>query len=387
VVIFSAQDYWYHNRAHSDIQLARALSDDRPVLLVNSLGMRMPLPGTTSQPMRRVARKIRSTARFARRPEKNHPKLVVMTPASLPVTGSRFGHRAIAWGVGLQVRLVAWLFGIGKSPDVVITLPTAWEAARRLSRRTLIVNRSDRYSSLPEADTRLIREMEEAMLAACDAAVFVSQELMREEEPLITSGMAVFLGHGVDVDHFAAGPTRPQPSDIAAIRRPRIGFFGGIDDYVVDLDLVRRLARETREASIVLVGAATCDMSALTAEPNVHWLGMRPYGDIPAYGAAFDVAIMPWLDSEWIRYCNPIKTKEYLALGLPIVTTDYPEAARDGDVMGVAHSHEEFIGLVHDALAGRAVSDPQSRRARVKDSSWQGRADVLRELCALKGAS
>ena len=81
-----------------------------------------------------------------------------------------------------------------------------------------------------------------------------------------------------------------------------------------------------------VVGAATCPMDDLVALPNVHWLGMKPYDQVPAYGAGFDVAIMPWLSNDWIRFCNPIKTKEYLALGLPIVSgnvnsMDSPAAA------------------------------------------------------------
>ena len=381
VVVFSAQDYWYHNRAHSDVQLARALSTDRPVLLVNSLGMRMPRRGSTTQPLRRVARKVGSTLRALRRPEAAYPRLHVMTPVSVPVFANPRLSRLNAAFVRLQVRLAARLVGLGV-PDLLITLPTAWEVARHLPARRVVVNRSDRYSALPEADTALIARLEASMLEACDAAVYVSHEMLADEQHLVDagSGRAVFLGHGVDLDHFAPEPGRAEPADLAAVPHPRAGFFGGIDDYVVDLELLRRLAVELPDVSLVLVGAATCPLDDLVALPNVHWLGMKPYAEIPAYGAGFDVALMPWLQNDWIRFCNPIKTKEYLALGLPVVTTPYPEAAAHAGVLAVAATADEFVGLVRAAVDGNPVSTAQERRAAVAGDSWLARADALREL-------
>jgi glycosyltransferase involved in cell wall biosynthesis len=386
-VLFSAQDYWYHNRAHSDVQLARALSADRPVLLVNSLGMRMPRRGSTTQPLRRVARKVGSTLRALRRPEPQYPQLWVMTPVSVPVFASPLLSRLNALSVRLQVRLASRIVGV-RVPDVLVTLPTAWDVARRLRSRAVVINRSDRYSSLPEADNELIGRLERSMLRACDAAVYVSAELMAEEQPLVRagSGRALLLGHGVDLAHFDPARTGDEPADLAAVPHPRVGFFGGIDDYVVDLPLVRRLATELPDASIVLVGAATCPLDDLLELPNVHWLGMKPYEEIPRYGAGFDVAIMPWLQNDWIRFCNPIKTKEYLALGLPVVTTPYPEAAKHADVLAIASTPEEFVARVAEALAGQPVGTPAGRRTSVLGDSWDSRADVLRTLFESRGA-
>jgi hypothetical protein len=92
------------------------------------------------------------------------------------------------------------------------------------------------------------------------------------------------------------------------------------------------------------------------------------------------VAIMPWLDNDWIEHCNPIKVKEYLALGLPIVTTPYPEADALADVIAIADGVDDFIDRVQQAARGEGVADAQTRRDRVRADSWTGRADVLRGL-------
>ena len=84
-------------------------------------------------------------------------------------------------------------------------------------------------------------------------------------------------------------------------------------------------------------------------------LGFRPYEQIPAYGAAFDVALMPWLRNDWIEHSNPIKLKEYLALGLPVVSTDFPEVHYYSDAIAIARDADQFVELVREALDGRAL--------------------------------
>ena len=208
-----------------------------------------------------------------------------------------------------------------------------------------------------------------------DRVLYVSHELMKRDWELV-GDRAVFPDHGVDLEHFTLeGDVDPE---VAAIPRPRIGFFGGLDDYIIDFDLLRRTAEENPDANLVLVGDATCPMDALTRIPNVHWLGFRPYAAIPAIGRAFDVALMPWLDNEWIRYANPVKLKEYLALGLPVVSTDYPEVEAYRDRVRVARDRAEFPALVR--RAAETVPDRVALRASVLSSSWAARAAHLLEV-------
>jgi glycosyltransferase involved in cell wall biosynthesis len=183
------------------------------------------------------------------------------------------------------------------------------------------------------------------------------------------------------VEHFRPDLEWPEPADLAGIGHPRIGFFGGIDEYVVDVDLLEMVAREIPEAELVLVGAASCPMDRFEALRNVHWLGQRPYDAIPRYGAAFDVALMPWVDNEWIAYANPIKLKEYLALGLPVVSTYFPEGEWYRDVIDMVHGREAFVKAARAALEHGGRSTPKERRARVEHSTWDAQAALLMSLC------
>ncbi len=378
VICFSAQDWWYFNRAHSDFQLLiNAASTGRRVLLVNSLGMRMPVPGRSTAPLGRIARKLASVSKGLRHPLPNVPAFAVLTPLFLPVYRSGrlrdASNRFVRW----QVQRAADRVGL-RHPAMIVTLPTAWEVARQLDRSVLVANRSDRYSAFAEADGEWVASLERDLLAHADVAVYASHALLDRERNLTRS--PVFLDHGVDLELFRLAEELLEPDDMAGIARPRLGFFGAIDDYTVDLLLLERLAVELPDAQLVLVGPSSCDLGDLTRLPNVHWLGACLPATVPQYGSGFDVALMPWVDNDWITHCNPIKLKEYLALGLPVVSTPFPEVERYAALVRVARSGDDFLALVRQTLADGGVGTPATRRASVADASWASRAARLLQL-------
>ncbi|HZD22651.1 MAG TPA: glycosyltransferase [Acidimicrobiia bacterium] len=383
-VLFAGLDWWYHSRAHSDFQLLQRIARTRDVLVVNAIGMRMPMPGQTAGAGRRILRKLVSITRLMRKPVSGLFGLNVISPLVVPWYGHRLGRAANAWIVAIQVRIAAFFAGITR-PVVIATLPTAVDVIDRLPKRFVVYNRSDKHSAFAEADQEVIRSLEERLLRVADLIVYSSHDLMEEDRPF-AEGRQMFLDHGVDLVHFDPDKQWDEPEDIREIPRPRVGFFGGLADYVVDFDLIRAVARELPNVQVVLIGDQKCSDSEIlqmVALPNLTWLGFRPYEEIPAYGAAFDVAIMPWQDNEWIRRSNPIKLKEYLALGLPVVSTYFPELARYSDVVSVAHNQREFIEKVEAVLRDGGPGTPATRRAAVADASWDRRARDL--MAAIEG--
>jgi glycosyltransferase involved in cell wall biosynthesis len=181
----------------------------------------------------------------------------------------------------------------------------------------------------------------------------------------------------VDVDHFRPHPEAQHPSDVRRIPGPRIGFFGALDDFVVDFDLLEHVATEMPDASLVLIGDGDGPVERLRRYPNVHLLGRRPYQEIPAYGSAFDVAIMPWVDAPWIHRANPIKLKEYLSLGLPVVTTGFGELDGYLDRVRAAEDPAGFVAAIRDSLEFGPLLEPEKLRASVLPFSWHSRAAVL----------
>jgi glycosyltransferase involved in cell wall biosynthesis len=381
IVCFAAQDWWYHSRAHSEVQLMLRLARDHPVLLVNSIGMRMPLPGRSTQPARRIGRKLRSFTRGLQAPVAGLPNFHVLSPVTVPL----FGHprvRALnASSIRAQVSRAMRRVGITR-PVMFVTVPTAWDVVEAMPRATLVFNRADRHSAFDEADTDLIVACEDALLRDAEHVLYVSHALMDEEREAVGE-RAYFLDHGVDLERFRPDPPGQEPADLAAIPHPRIGYFGGLEPQTIDFTLLERLARELPDAQLVLVGNATVPLDGLVSRPNVHWLGMQPYEDIPRYGAGFDVAIMPWLQNAWIEASNPIKLKEYLALGLPTVSIDFPELERYHALVAAVTDPEEFSVAVAVALASGGPSSPAARRAAVEQDSWDSKAEILAGLVGL----
>jgi hypothetical protein len=145
--------------------------------------------------------------------------------------------------------------------------------------------------------------------------------------------------------------------------------------YVIDFDLLERVAVERPDYTLVLIGDATLSMERLTRHENVRHVGFTPYAQIPELGADFDVSIMPWLDNDWIRHCNPIKLKEYLSLGQEVVTTWFPEAQHYLDYLHVGKTGDEFLARIDEVVAGK--KSPGDREALLANATWDDRTNEL----------
>ncbi|MBP6730060.1 MAG: hypothetical protein KA129_10565, partial [Microthrixaceae bacterium] len=312
IVCFAGQDWYIHGRAHCDFQVMRELAGDDRVLVVNSIGMRVPIPGRTEAPARRIVRKLRSILRhYLARPLPAVPNLLLMSPVAVPAFTTRAARRLNGAVVAAQVRAAAAAHRV-RDPWVVVAVPTAIDAIELAGwGDRVIYYRADDNAAQPDVDHQLIRAFEDRVIAAAHLVLYSSATLLERERERV-GDKGVFFDHGVEVDHFHAAD-RTEPTDVAAIQRPRIGFVGAIDQQSVDLDLIDRLATEFPDASIVMIGRSATDDARLTAHANVHLLGARAYEEVPDHMASFDVAINPKPATAWASAANPIKLKEYLA--------------------------------------------------------------------------
>lgn len=367
VVCFGGVDWWYHNRGHYDIQMMREFSAHVPVLFVNSIGMRVPKPGKGGMFAKRVLRKLKSLSHGLTRVRENFWVLSpVVAPAGL---GASMNERALA----TQVRRAARKAGIQR-PLVWVACPPGQPVVGALGPVGIVYQRTDRFEEFKGVDRDRIARFDRLLKDRADVTLFCSSWLMEQERD--RTPQPVFVDHGVDFAPFetAGQGTARAPQDAASLPRPVVGFVGGIDAHTFDPQLFLDVARAMPEATFMLVGA--CSLPEGWCElPNVRLLGQRPYEQVPGYMAAADVLIMPWNRSEWIRACNPVKLKEYLAVGRPIVSTPFPELERYVGLVRVGHDAEQFAAHVRDALAG--PFDPTPGRDRVREQTWTAKADAV----------
>lgn len=371
VLCFGGEDWWYHNRGHFDMQMMRELSRRAPVLYVNSIGMRVPRPTEGAMFLQRVRRKLRSIGRGT---VSIRPGFSVTSPAAFP---GRVGAAATRVVMPRLVRNAARRMGM-TSPLVWVACPPGALALDVLRPAALVYQRTDKFEEFPHVDRAAIEGYDRTLKERADLTLFCSRLLHEAERSQCRN--ALFVDHGVDADRFeaAALPSAVEPADLRPIARPRIGFVGGIDRHTFDPELFEAVVTRCPDLQFVLVGACSLPAEWLRDRPNVHFLGQKPYEEVPGYMAGCDVLVMPWNRSDWIRACNPIKLKEYLATGRPVVSTSYDELLRTwSEFVSVADGVEAFTSAIRAALAN--PGDPTRRQARVRQETWTAKADQVVE--------
>jgi UDP-galactopyranose mutase len=221
-------------------------------------------------------------------------------------------------------------------------------------------------------------------------------DLMRRASLVFTGGRSLYeakrhqhhnihpFPSSVDVAHFGrARSMRTDPPDQAAIPRPRLGFFGVIDERL-DAALLDGLAAARPDWQIVMLGPTVkIDPAVLPRRANIHYLGSKPYDALPQYIAGWDVALLPFARNEATRFISPTKTPEYLAAGRPVVSTSIRDVIRPYGEQGLVRIADQVPAFVR-ACASAMAEDPTSRLTRadafLRQTSWDGTWSRMRRL-------
>jgi len=355
--------------------VVKRLAKDHVVLYINSLGMRTPSLTKGRDAIRKVFRKLCSIIRFLRRVDEN---IYVFSPVSVPALGSAFGRKLSALAVLAQVKLIMAFLGF-KKPVFYVGCVPAYEIVKKLDRAYLIYERTDLFEEMPGINKEYIISLDRELATSADLVLYVNKSLWKEG--LQNNKNSILIGHGVDFDRFAkAEESDYVPDDIAELPKPVIGFFGDITEDVCDFSLLEYTAKTLTDVSLVLVGPISSNVTPLKRYKNLYFLGQKPYEEIPHYGKMFDVAIMPWKKNRWIEFCNPVKVKEYLALGKPIVSIDYPELKPYHDIVYPASSYDEFIMAIRIALKEDNPTLKRCRQKRVQNETWDSKVERIKAI-------
>jgi glycosyltransferase involved in cell wall biosynthesis len=356
----------------SKTHLMRILARDNRVLWVNSIGYRAPTASKAD--ISRAFKKLKAATNSLSEPERN---IFVLNPIAIPVYGRpriRNLNRAL---LRFQVKRAMRQLGFEQPINFVFN-PAAAVVAGALGEKQILYYCVDEYTEFSGVSSSSLAELEQQLLRQSDLVIVSAERLYQSK--VKTNPRTVLIRHGVDFDHFrkALDPETIVPEEIRDLPHPVIGFFGLIADWV-DLELMAEVAKRYPNGSMVLVGKATTDTSVLEQLPNVHLLGRKPYASLPAYCKGFDVALMPFRINELTLNANPLKVREYIAAGLPVVSTAIPEV----EVLGlcrIGRDHPSFIQEVELALQDPGPS--VARSESIRSESWGARVDELRASLA-----
>ncbi len=244
--------------------------------------------------------------------------------------------------------------------------PAMFAFAAHVDAAAVVYDCMDELSAFRFADPALI-EQETRLLARADL-VFTGGYSLYEAKRGRHRDVHPFPS-AVEVAHFAqarGGVT--EPDDQRGIAGPKLGFYGVIDERI-DLALIDAIAAARPNWSLVMIGPVVkIDPAELPRRANIHWLGSRGYGDLPAYLSGWDVALMPFAINAATRFISPTKTPEYLAGGLPVVSTPIVDVIRhygDLDAVAIARDADAFVAACEAALA------------LPKQGAWRDAADAV----------
>jgi glycosyltransferase involved in cell wall biosynthesis len=365
-ILFFGNDWAAENRTSSH-HIARWLAKGHRVFYIECPGLRA--PQGTGRDLLKIWCKL---TRFVRGPRAVPEGLKVWTILQFPL--HRF--RLVRW---LNRRLlrsaISWLKltqGV-RAPVAWFMVPHLAPVIGTLGERLSVYYCIDDYAALPNVNEAAVRAMDEEMTRKADL-VFVASALLLEPKTKLNPETRV-SPHGVDLVHFARasdGTARP-PADIAARPGRVVGFFGLIEQWI-DLDLVNYLAEQRPDWTFVMIGRIAVPEEQVPRRPNIHYLGVRPYDQLPDYGSRFDAAIIPYKLTRQVIHSNPIKLREYLAMGKPIVSVSAPEIDKYADVVAVARTREEYLAKLDVALARAPTPEEvRGRQERVAPEGWDAR--------------
>jgi len=370
-IMYFSNDWAADNRTSSH-HIVRQLAKHNKVLYVESSGLRA--PKASSHDLFRLLRRLR---KMFRAPRKVHENIFVISPFLLP-----FHKYPIVKKIN-QHLLIRRIKGDARKlelqdPILWIIIPHMAVVAGRLNEKMVVYYCVDDYSSFPGVDATRIAEYDAALTKKANIIFAPAETIYRKKRNVNPS---TFLSpHGVDIPHFSKvfDDTLLVPEDIKEIAHPIIGYFGLIEKWI-DLELIRYLSENKPEYSFVMIGRVAQDISAFKNINNVHFLGSKAYKDLPKYGRLFDATIIPYVLDYQVHNCNPIKLREYLAMGKPVISVRTPETEKFSDVIEIADSHDEFSEKIKRSLSGNDEAAVTERRTRVKDLSWENRFAEISE--------
>ena len=356
------------------------------VIFLNSISLGLPsLAHKDILP--RISRKLRSYSKLARQTAEG---ITVVSPASLPFFGSS-AARAINRGL-LRAQIQRLMSNRSFSKPILwIAIPTAAEMIGCFDESVVIYHISDKYdaNTMDHAtDPAVIRKLHEKAIEGADLIFYSGRKLLSEA----TSGRdrSYLLEQAVDFDHWARLDRRVSSGDlklaaeIERIPRPRLGYFGAIEPWLVDQELIKKAARERPDWQWVFIGNRSRGLE-IEDLPNTHFLPPVAYDDLPSYAAGFDVCVLPWeTEQAFTSYGSAIKVREYLATGKPVVIAPLPEYEPLADVLRIARSRDHFLSLVADALNESDAGAAERRQAAVADGTWDARAEWASQLIEAK---
>ncbi len=347
---------------------ARQTHTDKPTLIVLS---HLRWDFVTQRPQHLLSRAARDyDVRFVEEPvwvDDGEPRSEVLARGDVTVVQPILPHGTDAADATDFQRAVVEMLAAEATGPVILWFytPMALPFARHVAADLIVFDKMDELSAFHNPPPLLL-ELEQELIGLADV-VFTGGASMHEAAVHRHHNIHCFPS-SIDAAHFAAAREGglAEPDDQAGIGEPRIGFFGVIDERF-DIELLRAVAAVVPDMQFVMIGPVVkIDPATLPQAANIHWLGGKTYAELPAYLAGWNVGWMPFAINDATRFISPTKTPEFLAAGLPVVSTAIRDVVRPYGEAGLV----EIAATAGDTITAfaKVLSRPRA--------DWLARVDA-----------
>ena len=386
-IILVSTAEWHHpfwtNKQHTALALAR---QGCRILYIDSLGLRK--PSANHRDLLRIGRRL---LRGFRLPEQVHEGIWVCSPIVIPAARRGFAQRCNK--LILRFYLYAFQVYLGFNEPMLWTYnPLTLRLINSKNYSKLVYHCVDEISAQPGMDAPQIMAWEKLLCETADTVFVTSKNLF--DNRIKFNPATYYFPNVVDLSYFssvAESDNGSPPPSLARIPGPRLLFVGAISSYKVDFNLLRCLALLRPQWSIVLIGAVgegdpETDIALLADLPNVYCLGPKAYPDLPAYMACCDVGLLPCLLNEYTINMFPMKFFEYLASGLPVVSTVLPSLGEYKSFYDECNTASDFVDAIERILTNKIGFDRRALRDLLASHTYESRtANMLNIIDGIEG--
>ncbi|MCP4322947.1 MAG: glycosyltransferase family 1 protein [Psychromonas sp.] len=356
--------------------LIKQLAKTRKVVWINSIGLRQPT--LSLRDVKRLwdkltASKVQQCGNLQTSDEQltaTNSDFYIVNPRTIPAPRSLFARYIAQKLLLLQLKPVLKKAKLN-SPILWTSLPTAVDFSGSFNEVALVYYCGDDFSGLAGVDHKTVAERENELVAKADLILAASNKLVSNFPAENTQ----LLTHGVDYTLFST--TSKRATDLPNDGKPIAGFYGSISAWL-DIKLLHDTIVKMPHWHFVFIGKAVVDLSALTVLDNVIFLGERPHQQLPSYSQHWTASLLPFVNNAQIQACNPLKLKEYLAAGTPIISTYFAAIKPYRGLVQIADSSEAMVEALTASEQLHTIKQfPDALRSKVKAKSWSARAQQV----------
>ncbi len=351
------------------------LAEENIILWVNYHASRT--PKATASDLQYMMLKLKQVVKGLQNPRKN---LFVLTPLVIPLPAKQWARQLNRHLLIIQIKRATSKISHGFPIQIWSFTPDVAYVLGHFNEEKVVYYCVDDHASFTGYDKEQVLRDEKELCSRSDLVITTSMALHKAKSPWNPN--TILVPHGVDYQHFKRAVTEelPCPEDLKPIPKLRLGFFGLIRDWV-DIELLAKVAEKRPKWNFVIIGDndSSIDIKKYATLSNIHFLGRKPYSELPSYCRYLDVGLIPFKINDLTYAVNPIKLREYLSAGLPVVSTPMPEVMLYKDLVEIADSPESFEKAIERCLEKGSTQQKIARMEAMANETWEAKLQIIYE--------